>query len=106
MEDVNNEILSTEMRKSRRIKMDKKFLEDCLNKGMSTRDIEKICNKHANPKSNFHFNLPLPLTSINNILITVKMNTTNIFDNTLTVTSSTTIFVYNIHIKILKSTIF
>ena len=48
MEDVNNEILSTEMRKSRRIKMDKKFLEDCLNKGMSTRDIEKICNKHRN----------------------------------------------------------
>lgn len=25
--------------------MDKKFLEDCLEKGMSTRDIEKICNK-------------------------------------------------------------
>lgn len=26
--------------------MDKKFLEDCLNKGMSTRDIEKICDKN------------------------------------------------------------
>lgn len=25
--------------------MDKKFLEDCLEKGMSTRDIEKICDK-------------------------------------------------------------
>lgn len=25
--------------------MDKNFLEECLNKGMSTRDIEKICNK-------------------------------------------------------------
>lgn len=28
--------------------MDKNFLEECLNKGMSTRDIEKICDKSHN----------------------------------------------------------
>ena len=28
--------------------MDKDFLENCLEKGMSTRDIEKICDKHRN----------------------------------------------------------
>ena len=33
------------MGKSKGIKMDKNFLEECLNKGMSTRDIEKICDK-------------------------------------------------------------
>lgn len=33
------------MCKSRRSNLDKKFLENCLEKGMSTRDIEKICDK-------------------------------------------------------------
>ena len=33
------------MWKSRRIEMDKDFLEECLKKGMSTRDIEKICKE-------------------------------------------------------------
>ena len=28
--------------------MDKDFLKECLNKGMSTRDIEKICDKSHN----------------------------------------------------------
>ena len=28
--------------------MDKLFLEECLNNGMSTRDIEKICDKKHN----------------------------------------------------------